>query len=336
MSSLLTIVLLLFASPDVQSAGESVVVCNDASSNVNENEFFDERFASFLGQRRRGSRGGGVWANAYFGKASNTRSFGDEELKVAPDILGAQIGFDKRLFGARWSLYYNYGNTFTRTTVRGEDISRWQIDNHMLGLSFVKYNAMTHFLVLGNVGYDFHRIPQLGQVHLGGEAHGIQTGIYGEIGLDIVLPNKSWAIKPFTGLHYFYQHVGDIEHSLNPPSPNIHLPNSSNQALHWITGVRCNKRFNESFEAQARVAIVEQILQNQDAIDSLPFSMVSGTLTPSQFLVLNDPGRDRFWLGAGLKWYVNYTDIRVFADYDAIFCAKSATHIGSLGLLFAW
>lgn len=295
----------------------------------------DEASASMLGQRRRGrgSRGGGVWANVYFGKTAVKRDIEVGQLKIAPDILGAQIGFDKRLFGIRWSLYYNYGNTFTRTTIASNELARWKTDNHLLGLSLVKYNALSHFLILGNVGYDMHQVPAMLSVPIGGKAHGVQTSLYGEVGLDIVLPNKSWAIKPFTGLHYSYLFSGDIE---NTVASDIHLRNNSNHALQWITGVRCNKRFNALLEAQARVAFLEHLLEERAAIDTHPFSMVNGTMTPTQFLVFGDSGRDFAWLGAGLKWYVNYTDIRIFMDYDAIFNSRAATHLGSLGVLLAW
>ncbi len=114
------------------------------------------------------------------------------------------------------------------------------------------------------------------------------------------------------------------------------LTAASHNAFKSLLGIRINKRFGHFVEVQGRGAWVQQLLRYNPPIYNLNFSMINGTMTPTQYLYNTEAGRSWVWLGASAKFYVGATGMRVMLDYDCLVNGFNVSHIANLGFLFTW
>ncbi len=311
---------------------------------------------TILGQHRksRKQRGGGaLWVDFYMADTAieDARDIPDYCLRTKPDMWGAQIGYDLKLGPggtSRFGVFYNYNSTYMKWGVDWApnpivNWERWLANNHLVGLMYTDYGALTHVIVRGSVGYDSYDLalpgtgpenPDTGDRYpdLNYDGDGMQANLYTEFGLDFVLDDQTWAIKPYLAFDYNYLYIDNMEDGFYGFTTSKEVHN----AFKSILGIRVNKTFGRFIEIQGRFAWIQQLLQEDAPISNLYFSNINGTMTPTQYLSNTIQGRSFAWIGASSKFYVGRTGMRVILDYDLMLNACNLSHIGNVGLLFTW
>jgi len=277
----------------------------------------------FLGQKsRRGSGGGRVWANLYYG---DTTLKPKEGGRIDPNFYGFQIGFDiAKSHGVYSTFFVNANQSKTKFSRDILDGGSSTIDNYLFCYGKFFYLSMCHFTFTTSLGYDRYKVSADGNSGIG---DGLQSNFFGEFGLDFLL--GKWGIKPFYALQYDFLYHGQIG------SSPVLVEDWNGHGLNQLAGLRLNWKVTSMLELQSRAVWVHEMLDNPPPFYHARFSPVQGTNTPAILYYEGNTGRDWAWLGLGGKFEGVY-NVYLFFDYDVLFNAQHVTHLGSIGLCLGW
>ncbi|MDR3110117.1 MAG: autotransporter outer membrane beta-barrel domain-containing protein [Planctomycetaceae bacterium] len=311
----------------------------------------EEDNSLLLGQRtrRRKNNGGVVWVSTYGAVTSmDDAEYNDYSSKTT--VYGVAAGYDVKIGSKaleRIGFFYNYNNSETECGDISTFGTKDKTDTHLAGMTFTKYFAFVHFFLKGSVGYDKNTIelPGDGIVTPGNpqpnwSGNSLQGNFHGEFGFDFCPSDNSWAIKPYLAIEYNYLKMDEMKEGYY----NITLPEEDYSAFKTQVGVRVNKRFHNLVQVQVRGAWIQQLLKNNDPINTLNYSTFMGTQTPTMFYGnkkcygVRDPLVGRGWitLGAGVKIGSDQQKWRIFLDYDPMFNEYRSSHVFSASFLLTW
>jgi len=279
----------------------------------------------FLGQKRRKSGNGRVWANAYYG---DTTLKPKEGGKIDPSLYGFQVGFDlARSHGVFSTFFLNINQSKVKFGEQFGDASS-KTDNFLLGYGQFCHWKMSHLAFVVSMGYDKYEISS----NTTGTGDGLQVNFFGEFGLDFIF--GQWAIRPFYALQYDFLYHGNIGQSpVLCGDWNGHDWNG--HGVQQLLGTRMSWKPMHKLELQARTVWVHEMLDNPPPFYRVRFSPVYGINTPAILFHEGNTGRDWAWLGIGVKLECVF-NAYFFIDYDALVNSRHATHFGSLGLCLSW
>ncbi|GHT27479.1 hypothetical protein FACS18942_06880 [Planctomycetales bacterium] len=275
----------------------------------------------FLGQkqRRRGS-GGRFWTNLYYGATTLKPK---DTVRIKPDEYGVQFGFD---VVQTHGIYSTFLGNFQRSSVKIQDTAKSTAETYTIGYGKFAYLRGCHFGGLGTISYDKYKISR-STVGSNGDGKGVQTNIFGEFGIDFVLPR--FAIKPFYALQYDFLYHGRIGEKGSEFQDDW-----NGDGLTQLFGSKFNIGISDSIELQIRTTWVHELLDPQPFFNAR-FGPVQGTMTPAIFYYNGYTGRDWAWLGASFKWEICY-NVFLFLDYDATINKYHTTNFGNIGLCLGW
>lgn len=277
----------------------------------------------YLGQknRRRGS-GGRAWTNLYYG--DTTLEPKGRDYKIKPDLYGVQFGFDLvRQHGVYATFYGNYNRSDADIGKTAES----KIDNYLFGFGRYVYTKGCHFGFTANIGYDKYKVKDR-ELDESGSGDGIQFGLFGEFGLDVILGR--WAIKPFYALQYEWVYHGRIG-----KKETAFQGDRNDHSLIQLFGIRTNWRALDCMEFQSRLTWVHEMLDHPSPFYNSRFSPVAGTMTPAVYFYEGNTGRDWAWVGLGVKFEFVF-NMFLFLDYDLMINERHATHFATLGICLGW
>ena len=290
-----------------------------SQSGLNDFEIVYRGLPSILPRQSGGMR---IWGDFYYANS-------DVSPQSAPDYdakqLGLMIGLDlKRSNGNVLGIYYHYGNNdfnWNNKEIKGS------VNNHQLGISYLKNLPLSHILINAFGGVDNYGINCFDIEKI--NADGYQGGVYGEFGMDI--PFGMFGFKPYLGLHYhFFDHDQFAFNSRSGwDSENYH-------GLNNLLGMRVNMKFFQGmFSTQFRATWIHEYMGESPTSLSYFGSIQGCYSTPIAWNFEGNTARDWAWIGAGLKFSLG-SRLMVFADYDLMVNSRQTTHIGSLCLCIGW
>ena len=274
----------------------------------------------YLGQKRRQSGGGRVWANTYYGGTTLKPLEGG---KIKPSLYGLQVGFD---IAQSHGLFSTFFLNINQNKVKfGEQFGGGTstIDNYLFGYGKFLYFSLCHLAFSGSIGYDRYEVVRENT----GNGDGLQMNFFGEFGLDFIFGD--WAIKPFYALQYDFLYHGRIG-----KSPTLYN-DWNGHGLQQLFGLRVNWKPVQILELQSRASWVHEMLGNPPPFYHVRFSPMHGTNTPTIMFHEGKTGRDWAWLGFGAKIECVY-NVYLFLDYDLLLNGRHVTNLGSLGCCLGW
>ena len=297
----------------------SVVDETDFSQFLPNQPMFSVDTDIYLGQKRRQSNNGRVWANAYYGGTTLKPKDGG---KINPSLYGFQVGFDvPRSHGIHSTYFLNVNQSKIKFSEKYGGGSS-NTDSFHLGYGKLIYKSMCHFAFIGSTGYDKYEVSR-GSI---GNGDGMQMNFFGEFGLDFMF--DPWAIRPFYALQYDFLYHGNIGQS------SVLYSDWNGHGLQQLCGVRMNWQPTQQLELQGRIVWVHEMLDNPPPFYRVRFSPVQGIHTPAVAFHEGNTGRDWAWLGIGIK--LGWGKAYLFLDYDALINERHNTHLGSFGLCLGW
>ncbi|MGL4594896.1 MAG: autotransporter outer membrane beta-barrel domain-containing protein [Thermoguttaceae bacterium] len=290
----------------------------------------------YLGQKnRRNGSGGCFWANAYYNGGSIKPI--QTDVRITPGMYGIQAGFD--FIQGRFSyssLFFNYSQSDSKIGGAKSNISNYFVGfgrffsfrplyvGYSAGIGYDDYKARGYLEDFGDIYRPGTEISEINSL----KGNGLQTSIFGEIGLDLFL--GKWGFRPFYSLQYDFVYHGRIG------TKEIGYINDQNDhSLLQYMGLRINWKAAEEIEFQARGAWVHEMLDNPPPFYNMRFSRVLGMSTPSVYYYKGNTGRDWAWIGAGVKFEYVF-NISLLLDYDLLINQRLASHNGNIGLSFSW
>ena len=255
-----------------------------------------------------------IWADFVgYGGSLPELSSGAPESDV--DGFGFNVGFGFPRKNKSLSVFYTHN---APTQDFGNGNGKFKTENNLFGIICDKTTDIFQYFGMVNAGFDKYILSYPG---ISTRSDGWQMNLYGELAAE--LPVGNWNIRPHLGLGYHYL--------------SIDLPAGSEKpdALESNLGVRalCNC-LGKMLVFQGRTSWIHQYL-DQAPIYRMRYGSQVGVMSPTQYYLGENPGRDWLCCGVGLKYYI-IDPLSISVDYDLNVSKNIVMHIGSISARLIW
>lgn len=255
-----------------------------------------------------------LWAD-FYGYGGSLPDLYGGGLESDVDGFGFNVGLGFPRNGKSLSFFYTH-NAPTQEFEGG--IGKFKTENHLFGVICDTTIDIFQLYGMADAGFDKYKLSGSG---MSSDWDGWQMNFYGEMAAE--LPVGSWNIRPHLGLGYHYL---SVDLPTGSESPDAFESNFGIRVLRNCLG--------KSLVFQGRISWIHQYL-SQTPIYRMRYGSQVGVMSPTQFYLGENPGRDWLWCGAGLKYYL-LDPLSISVDYDLNVSNNMLIHIGSLSARLIW